>query len=88
MAKKKSFAGGKSCAKSAQDVKEAETFVVEEIQKSIDHDVETKNGHYHTLRPVLHADGLWLVVRRLRNNSVMSAYLPSWNVTTRGSCTP
>ena len=96
MAKKKSFAGGKSCAISAQDMKEAENVVVKEIQKSIDHDFEKKNGRYHTLRPVLDADGLCVVGRRLQNN-VMSAafnppeavtYLPSWNASTHGLCTP
>ena len=73
MAKKTSFAGGKICAISAQNLKEAENFVVKEIQKSVDHDVEKKNGQYHTLRPVLDVDGLWVVGRRLRNNNVMSA---------------
>ena len=78
IAQKKSFSGGRTAVISARDLKEAEDFVVKDIQKSLQSEMMKssrkggKGGRYKRLHPSLDKDDFWVIGKRLKNFNAMT----------------
>jgi hypothetical protein len=72
--KEKSFAGGKTHAITPQLLRDAEEFIVKDIQRTIQEECRQKNkkkgngGAYASLKPLITEDGLWVIGARLSFN--------------------
>ena len=73
-----SFSGGRTVVVGARDLKEAEDFVVKDIQKSLQSEMMKssrkggKGGRYKRLHPSLDKDGFWVIGKRLKNFNAMT----------------
>ena len=78
IAKNKTFTAGNAKLLTAQHLKEAEDFVVSDVQKSIEDELKKssskrgKGGHYASLKPVQDVNGLWVVGERLTRYNAMT----------------
>ena len=77
IARKKTFSAGNAVQVTAQHLKEAEDFVVKNIQKTIECELKKSSskkgngGHYAKLKPVLDASGIWVAGERLTRYNAM-----------------
>ena len=73
VARSRSFKGGKTEIISAQHLREAENFIVKDMQKSIETELTKKGGgKFAKLRPAQINTGLWVVGRRLTRFNPMT----------------
>ena len=78
IAKNKTFTAGNAKLLTAHYLKEAEDFVVSDVQKSIEDELKKssskrgKGGHYASLKPVQDVNGLWVVGERLTRYNAMT----------------
>ena len=78
IARNKTFSAGNVVQVTAQHLKEAEDFVVKNIQKTIECELKKSSskkgngGHYAKLKPVLDASGIWVVGERLTRYNAMT----------------
>ena len=70
IARSKTFRAGNAMQITAQHLKEAEDFIVKDVQKSIEGKLKKssnkggKGGHCAKLRPVLDVNGMWVIGER------------------------
>ena len=77
IAKNKSFKALNAMLLSTQHLKEAECFVVVDVQKSIECELrkssnEGKGGHYGKLKPLQDTNGLWVIGEQLTKYNAMT----------------
>ncbi|RUA05209.1 MAG: hypothetical protein DSY43_05115, partial [Gammaproteobacteria bacterium] len=74
----KSFSGGRTEMISAQQLQDAEDFIVKDLQKSLQADLmrtdrkKGKGGRYANLKPTQEENGLWVVGERLSRYNAMT----------------
>ena len=79
IARMKTFRGGKTLFLSSKLLKDAENFMVKDVQKSIQDELKKTDrngrmgGRYANLNPILDENGFWVIGKRLRNNNPMMA---------------
>ena len=78
IARNKTFSAGNAMQVTAQHLKDAEDFVVKNIQKTMECELKkssSKKGHggrYAKLKPVQYASGIWVVGERLTRYNAMT----------------
>lgn len=78
IARNKTFSAGNAMQVTAQHLKEAEDFVVKNIQRTIECELKKRNskkgngGHYAKLKPVQDASGIWVIGERLIRYNAMT----------------
>ena len=78
IARNKTFRAQNVMQVTAQHLKEAEAFVVKNVQKTIECELKKSSskkgngGHYAKLKPVQDASGIWVVGERLTRYNVMT----------------
>ena len=95
IARSKTFHAGNAVQITALHLKEAEDFIVKDVQKSIEGELKKssnkggRGGRYAKLRPVLDVNGMWVVGERLTRYNTMTPdsspqkLLPNQNPATR-----
>ena len=83
IARNKTFSAGNAIKVTAQHLKEAEDFVVKNVQKTIECELKKSNstkgngGQHAQLKPVRDASGIWVVGERLTRFNAMT---PDWSL--------
>ena len=78
IARNKTFSAQNAMQVTTQHLKEAEDFVMKNVQKTIECELKKSSskkgngGHYATLKPVQDASGIWVVGERLTRYNVMT----------------